>query len=199
MSNLTTGNASNVIVGPARMLVAPSGTALPTLDGTADPVVWDAAFKETGYTDTGVTLAYTPTIKGINVDEEMAPVRKILDAEDAVFGATLAEATLKNLNYGISASSWVDHPADGTHAHYQILKFGSGQVVEMIVGFEGLSPEGYQRIIIGRRAIAQAKISMAFKRADKVMIPCEFGLMADSTQPAGERLVVIYDKIAPHN
>jgi hypothetical protein len=107
MSNLTQGTAANVLVGPARGLIAPIGTTLPTLDGTTNPVTWDAAFKEFGYTEDGLTLVYNPTIKDIMVDEEMAPVKKILDAEKCSVQMKLAEATLQPIiAHCISASTY---------------------------------------------------------------------------------------------
>lgn len=200
MGNVTQGTAANIIVGPARMLVAVPGTPLPTLDGTVDPVTWDAAFKEVGFTEDGTVMAYNPTVKDIMVDEAMAAVLKILDGEKCTFSAKLSEATLSNLNRAISASTWTHHAADSTHAEYETLTFGSGQLAEFIVGFEGLAPgRVYQRIIIGYRAMAQANVSLAFKRSDKVVIPVEFGLLADPTKALGAQLVTMYDKKAPHS
>jgi hypothetical protein len=199
MSNITQGVAAEVLVGSARLLVAPLGTTLPTLDGTVDPVVWDAAFKEVGYTEDGVTMAYNPTVKDIMVDEVMAPIRKLNDGEKCTIGAKLAQSTLENIGRGISASTWTHHVADGTHAEYATLEVGSGQLAEFIIGVEGLAPNGYQRIIIAYRGMAQSNVSLTFKRSDKVLTPVEFGLLADSTKDPGKQLFIMYDKLAPHS
>jgi hypothetical protein len=102
----------------ARLLVAPIGTAIPTLDGTVDPVVFVAAWKEVGYTDQGVQISYQAGIKDITVDEEMAPVKKILDTEKASISTVLAEATLTNLDNAIAAAILSKTAGDGTHARY---------------------------------------------------------------------------------
>lgn len=198
MSNLVQGSAANIIVGPARLLVAPSGTALPTLDGTVDPVTFVVAWKEVGYTDAGVQLAYTPGVKDIMVDEEMATVKKILDSEKCVLTTVLAEATLTNLSRAISASTLTQVAADVTHAQLDILEFGSGLLNEIMVAMEGLNQAGKQRIIIGYRAVAEANVQSTFKRNDKLMFPVQFGLLADSTKTAGKRLVKMVDLVAPH-
>jgi len=199
MSNKPAGSASNVIVGPARMLVAPIGTTLPTLDGTVDPITWDVAWKEVGYTDDGTKLSYQPTLKEILVDEEPAPVKRALDTEKATISANCAESTVQNLNYAISASTLTSSAADTTHAQLATLDVGGGALNEVMVGLEGLSPAGMQRIIIAYRAQAQANVQLQFKRGDKTIIPVELALLADSTKPAGSNLLKIVDILAPHS
>ena len=198
MSNFPVGTAANVLVGPARILVAPKGTALPTLDGTVNPITWAAAWKEVGYTDAGTELAYSPSIKDIKVDEEMAPIQKLLDEEKCMLSASLAEATLQNLSNAITASIYTATPADATHAQLARIDIGTGAIAEVMVGFEGVSPAGLQRIMVGYRAIGQANMKMGFKRTDKTVFPVEWGLLADSTKPVGKRLLAIVDILAPH-
>lgn len=197
--NIPTGNAANVLVGPARLLIAPIGTALPVVDGTVNPITWVAAWKEVGYTESGTTLAYNPAIKDIVVDEAMAPINKVLDGEKAMFGAQLAEATLQNMNYAIAASILTNSPLDGTHAQIARLDVGSGSLTQFMVGFEGLSPAGFQRVIFGYKAIAEANISLAFKRSTKLIIPVQFGLLADPTKVVGKQLYAMVDILAPHS
>lgn len=194
MGNVTSGAAAEVIVGPARILVAPTGTALPVF--TANPVVWDDAWKESGYTDAGVELQYKPTFKDIEVDEEMAPVKKVLTKEDATITTSLAQATLDNLATAISASKLEKTSASGSAVGISEFNVGSGAPQECMVAMEGLSPNGFWRVIIGYRAMAQSAVKMAFKRTDKTSINFELGLLADSTKDAGERLLKIVDMTA---
>jgi hypothetical protein len=199
MSNLTQGTAGNVIVGPARLVVAPIGTALPVLDGTVDPVVFGAGWQEVGYTDAGVQIAYTPGVKDIMVDEEMATIKKILDSEKLVISCALAETTMKNLSRAISASILTQTAADVTHAQIDQLEVGSGVLTEVMVGLEGLNQAGRQRIIVGYRAVAEANLQATFKRNDKLIWPVQFGLLADSTKTPGKRLIKWVDLVAPHS
>lgn len=197
MANLPQGTAANVLVGPARLLVAPIGTALPTLDGTVDPIVFAAAWKEVGYTESGVVLAYAAGIKDITVDEEMAPVKKILDTEKATVTATLAEATLTNLDYAIAAAILTKTAGDATHARLERLDVGTGVLAENMIAFEGKNQAGKQRIFIGYRSVPEANVQMAFKRSDKTLIPVSFGLIADPTQALGKRLYLMVDLTGP--
>lgn len=191
------GTAANVLVGSAVLKIAPKGTVIPAFDGT-NPIVWNVAFKDVGYTEDGCEVGYNPTFKDIEVDEEMAPVQTILTAEKGSISAKLAEATIANMNNAISASSVTTAAATLTKSGYSLLKVGSGAPVEVVVGLEGVNPQGRPRIIIGYRAIAIANVQMAFKKTDKIVIPVEFRLLADSGRAAGDRLFGVYDDTAPH-
>lgn len=191
------GTVANILVGSVALRIAPSGTALPNLDGST-PINWPAAWTKVGYTEKGVDFAYTPSVKEMKVDEEIAGVLFVLDAEKADLSCDLSEGTLDNLNRAISASTLVKTAATSTQSAISTLYFGSGVLTEVMVGFEGFSPNGLSRVCVATRAVAQAAVKLAFKRADKVMTPVTFGLLADSTKPLGQRLVQIMDQTAPH-
>jgi hypothetical protein len=189
-------DATNVIAGPGLLYVAPLGSTLPTLDVASGeyPVVWPAAWKNVGYTDAGIDMVYTPSVKDLNVDEEIAAVGKILTGEKAVLSAALAEATLENLNRAISASLFVD---DSVANFTKILKVGSGVLNYVMVGVQGPAPgTNLTRVIIFFKAIAQSAVSMKIQRKDKVLIPVSFDGLADSARTAGDRLFRFYDLTA---
>jgi hypothetical protein len=199
MGNLVTGHANKIIVGPARILIAPLGTTEPVI--SADPVVWDAAWKEVGYTDDGLQFAYNPTFKDTTVDEEMAPIDSFLNGETATLACKMAEPTLDNLAYAISASTKTTVVAATGVPGTTKVAFGSGDRVFMMVGFEGLAPAGALvskpwRIFVGHKAIAKGNVTLAMKRADKTIIPVTFNLFADSTKSAGQKLGFYADKTA---
>jgi stage V sporulation protein SpoVS len=193
MSNYTTGTVANIIVEPARILIAPIGTAVPATPTSATTVTWDTAFKEVGYTQKGIDLTYTPTFKDINVDEEMAAVKQILTAEKATVSAVLSEATLKNLSYAIAASTLTVTPAGASQVGVSELHVGSGTQVEHIIAFEGKSPQGFPRIFVGYRGLCAAAVKLAFQRTTETTINFEVNLLADSNQSAGSRLFKIID------
>ncbi len=188
MGNTPQGTAANVCVGSARLLVAPIGSTVPVLDGSIYPITFDAAWKEVGYTEKGTNFAYNPTIKDIMVDEEMAAIKKILDGEKCNISATLAESTMQNLNRAISASILT-----ATDPDVATVEFGSGDITEVMVALEGLSPAGKQRIIIGYRALATANVQMTFQRGAATLLPVDFALMPDSSKAKGKRLGIAAD------
>jgi hypothetical protein len=192
------GNVSNILIGSVALYIAPSGTTYPNVDGSL-PIVWPAGWNKVGYTDKGVELSYSPSIKEIKVDEEVAAVKFVLDGEKADIIADLAEGTLDNLNRAVSASILIKNAATGTLAATSTFFVGSGSLNEVMVGFQGYSPQGLPRLAVASRAIANAAVKQTFKRADKVMTPVTFGLLADSTKTIGERLLLIVDQTAPHS
>lgn len=199
MGNIVAGTTSNIIVGPARILIAPIGTAVPATPTSTTAITWNAAFKEVGYTQKGVDLTYTPTVKDITVDEEMAAVKRVLTSEKLTISAALSEATLKNLNYAISASTLTTTPPGVSQVGVDEVHIGSGSMVEWIVGLEGLSPEGFPRIFVGYRGQCAAAVKLAFQRTTETTIPFEVEFLADSTQAVGSRLCKIIDITANHS
>jgi hypothetical protein len=199
MGNLVTGHANKIIVGPARILIAVLGTTEPPTN--VDPVVWDAAWKEVGYTDDGLQFVYNPTFKDTTVDEEMAPIDSFLNGETATLSCKIAEPTLDNLANAISACTKTTvAAATGVPGTTKVV-FGSGDRKFVMIGFEGLAPAGTLtskpwRIFVGHKAIAKGNVTMAMKRADKTIIPVLFNLFADSAQAAGAKLGYYVDKTA---
>jgi hypothetical protein len=196
MGNIVAGDRDEVIVGSAKMLVADIGTALPVVTGnTLTWTDWD----EVGFTDDGIQLNYNPTVKEIEVDEVIPAVKRFLNGEKCSVLAKLAQATLANLNRAISGSTLTPTAAGGSNSAIDTLEFGSGGLIEKMVGFEGLSPAGGFRMFIGYIATAQANVQLAFKRAEKLVIPVEFSLVADTTKDPGKQLGKIVDWKAPHS
>lgn len=198
------GDVSEIMVGSVALYTAPAGTTLPNMDGTY-PIVWPAGWTKIGYTDSGVEASYAPTIKEINVDEESAPVMYVLDKEKADLTVTIAQATLDRLAKAISASTLTGPTAaDLTHGTLTTLKFGSGVLTEIMVGFEGYAPADtpgdtlLPAVGVGYRAMAQGNVKIAYKRTDKQMFQVTFSLLADSTKAVGARLMEIIHITGPH-
>ena len=198
------GSVSNVMVGSVKLYVAPSGTTLPNVDGTY-PIVWPVGWVGVGYTDKGVDFSYSPSVKDITVDEELAPVMFVLSAEKGEITAVLAESTLANLNKAISASTLTGPTvADLTHGVFSTLEFGSGTLTEVMIGFEGFAPPDtgstlYPAVLVAYRAMAQGAVKLNFQRTEKQMYQCTWSLLADSTQAVGKRLVKYIQITAPHS
>lgn len=208
------GDVTQILVGSVILYTAPVGSALPNMDGSR-PIVWPppvvspaaTGWTTVGYTDAGVDWSYAPTYKSIRVDEEVADVRKILDNEKCTISAKLSQATLSNLALAISAATFSQSPADASHSALDTLVAGSGSQAEIMVGFQGYSPEALKtnppqqlyRLFVGYRAIVTAKVDNTYKRASQVLTSVEFDLLADSTKSVGQRLFKIVDETAAHS
>jgi hypothetical protein len=192
------GDASNVLVGSAALYVAPYGTDLPDFEAVdfEIPAEWTAV----GFTDDGTELGFSVTVKDIKVDEQRAPIQKIIDEEKGTISAKLAESTLQNL-YDAIATATLEAavPAGPTSVGYQRVTLGGGDLKYVSVMLIGNAPgNGLKRVIIGYKAISQANVTMAFKRTDKTVMNVEFGLIADTTRQDGDNLAGVWNITAEH-
>ena len=180
-------NATNVVAGSGLLYIAPLGTTLPTVDMHGEyPVSWPMGWTAVGYTEDGIDLVYTPSLKEIMVDEEAAPVQDVLATEKFAITAKLAEATLANMNAAIAASTITTDSTNETIT----VSIGSKPISYVMVGVQGPAPgTNLARIVICQKAIAKAAVSMKIQRKDKVVIPVSF----EARKITGTDLVDIYD------
>ncbi len=174
-------DATQIVAGPGLLYVAPLGTTLPITDAHGEyPITWPTGWVAVGYTDAGIDSTYTPTIKEIMVDEETSPVDDVLSAEKFIVQAKLAEVTLQNYNYAISASTFTSTPAESDTK----VSVGSNPLTYVMVGIEGPAPgTNKQRLILVQKAIAKGAVAIKMQRKDKVVFAVEFDARKISGQP----------------
>jgi hypothetical protein len=178
------GNVANVIVGSAQLFIADAGTPVPTLTGNASDF---AAFTDPGFTDDGVEMDYTPSMKKIMVDELSSPVKQVITAEDLVIAVKLAETTLQNLFYALAGGVLVSAT--------EITLGGLTIPNEFVLGFIGPSPSTPNAVREGviYRVIQKQAVKAHYQRKDKQIYQCQFEAMADSSFPLGANLCDIQD------
>lgn len=181
-------DATQIIVGSGLLYVAPLGTTLPVTDAHGEyPLSWPAGWVLVGYTDAGIDIVYTPTIKEIMVDEETAPVADVLAAEKFHVASHLAEATLANLNRAIAASTLTDHSATLGDIN---VNAGSQALNYVMVGVSGPAPGTNKiRLLIMQKAIQTTAVAFKIQRKDKVVFPVQF----DARKLSGKNLFDIWD------
>jgi hypothetical protein len=184
--------ASNIVAGPAVLYVAPVGSTPPPITGTSEwPIVWPGSWIAVGYTDKGVTLTYTPTVKGYTPDEETSPVYDILMAEKFELDVTLSESTMANLNDAISASTLTTDAVNGVTT----VSAGSQALKYVALGVAGPAPAGTGaspakgRMLIVQKAIAMGAIKYDFTRKSTVMYAAKF----EARKIAGQDLFDLYE------
>lgn len=186
--------ATQIIAGPATMYVAPVGSTLPATSSPATwPPTWPAAWKQVGYTEKGVDLIYTPTVKGFTPDEEATEVYDILEKQKAEISTILWESTIENYNNVISAGVFTD---DGA-----VRKLAVGGLVlrYLMVGFQGPAPVSDSmsspastptgRVIIMQKAIVTSAISINMSRQDIQKFTVKF----DARKIAGQDLYDLFE------
>lgn len=183
------GDATNVISGSGALYVAPFGTLLPSLLTIPAEADWiTAGFEPTGYTDDGVEFISTPQFKDIDVDEEMSPIDKLLIGEKLEVQVKLAETTIQNLAMAMAGGTL--EIGAGTSTLY-LGSINPQNIKQWTLGFTGPAPlaNGNQtRVIIVQKVMATAAVTFKYQRKDKMIYAVKFDALADSTQPAGQRL-----------
>lgn len=189
-------DSANVIVGYGFLYNAPKGTALPVLTALPTPSTWSSAgFTESGFTDDGVQIMYTPTFKNIEVDESMSPVDIRLIGEKLEINVKLVEATLLNLQTAIAGSTLTEGAGVSTLTLGNPSNPSAGEIV---LAFQGPAPTSVPssptaRVFVVYRAKATAAITYHAQRKDKVVFNVKWETLADSTQAAGAQLCAIKD------
>lgn len=191
------GDRTNLLIGPGELYISPKGTAGPNEENNI--LVWPSPWVNLGFTDGGSEMEYEPTVTKHFVDQLKAPAKFSLDEENFTVRAPLAEATLGNLRYAISASKFTTVAAASGITGKDILTIGGGELVEYSLGFEGESPEsqadGTQgwRLILVHIVISMAGIGHSYKKGEKTLFPVEWVGLADDTKPVGDRLIRFVD------
>jgi hypothetical protein len=186
--------ATQIIAGKATIYIAPSGTALPATSSPATwPPVWPAGWQQVGYTEKGVDLICTPTIKGFTPDEEATEVYDVLEKIKAEISATLWEATIENYNTAISSGVFTD---DGA---VRKLAVGGLTLKYVAIGFQGPAPVADSmsspastptgRVIIMQKAIVTSAVSLAMSRQDIQ----KFTVKWDARKIAGQDLYDLFE------
>lgn len=187
----TEPNVANVFAGPTALYLAAVGTAPPSLATPPADADWlTAGFKRLGYTDSGVDLVSTPSVKDITPDETISPILQIITGVKADFKVTLYEATIENLNRAIALTA-LTNPGSGI----KTLGLGSGNpLITWALGFQGPAPGGAtDRVIVAWRVQVTSAITQSYQRKDISKLACTFSALADSSQASSQDVYKVVD------
>jgi hypothetical protein len=165
-------NASNLVLGPARLYVAPYGSAEPldsavTPNGTITPPsasVW----TDVGGTEGGVIFEAETTYTALDVDQIIMNVGARLTGMKMMITTKLAEVTLGNLNNVLNQIT-----QQGAGTGYQTLDItvttSASQPIYTAYIIDGWAPylsSGFPalRRIIMRKVLSQVKVSLSYDK-----------------------------------
>jgi hypothetical protein len=200
--------ARNVIVGPARIWMAPCDTAVPTFTANATVVTdleGDGTWRELGFTQDGVEVAYTPEIGEVQVDQIKDAAVLFNDGITVMVNTNMVEATLQNLMVAWNTPNSAFDAGDDTSDWDDVLSIGvpDSEMDEkslLIVGraprrkFEAAetgvgSPEATvkrERVYYARRVVAVEGSNHSLTRGDATVFPVSFRLLPDAGAPGSE-------------
>lgn len=173
-------NVANVFAGAAKIWLASYPATFPTLTTKPNDAAWETAgFKHVGYTEAGMDITTTVSVKEVKVDESLSPVKYIIDSIKVEAKSTLMEASLENLERVIPLSKLTN---DGSGI--KVLKVGSANLLqEFALGMQGPGPGGVDaRVFRMFRCNVTSSATQSYKRADVSKLPATFSSLADSLQ-----------------
>lgn len=200
--------ARNVIVGPANIWIAPCDAAVPTFTA-GEPAITAiegaAGWRELGFTQDGVEVAYTPEIGEVQVDQVKDAAVLFNDGLTVMVNTNMVEATLQNLMVAWNTPNSQFDAGDNTNDWDDVLSIGvpDSEMDEksiLMVGraprrkFEAAetgvgSPEALvkrERVYYGRRVVAVEGSNHSLTRGDATVFPVSFRLLPDSGAPGSE-------------
>lgn len=104
------GTPGNVQIGPGVLYVAAASASEPL---SASATLASATFTEVGYTEDGSTFTYEITSEGIEVEEELDPIRYATTGRMGKVAFAMAETTRRNMVLAINAGAGAANDASG--------------------------------------------------------------------------------------
>lgn len=174
-------NAANLVLGPARLYVAPFGSTEPadsavTPNGPSNPPT--SPWTDVGGTDGGVTFEVDNTYTDLTVDQLTMNVGARLTEMKMTVTAKLAEITLANLQSALnsigttgsgSGYSTLDIPvgSSSTQPSYAALII-DGWAPTLTTGAAAL------RRVIVRKVLSQVKATLSYDKKSQQSLDCTF-------------------------
>lgn len=165
------GNPNQLRVGAGWLYIAPVGATEPTDLTTAWETV-DPNWVALGYTQEGHRFAYTPSYDGIDVAEELDPVRYEPSGRELAVGFAMAEITARNLQIAFNGGTITPPGTGQTAATFEPPELG--EETRVAIGWESVNAK--ERWVY-RKALQTGTADIARRKSPtKATIPADFRL-----------------------
>jgi len=193
---MATPSVTNIVHTGAILWNAPTGEANPDETTVAYGAAWGGNWVRVGYTKAPLTLAYESEEADVNVEEELAPVKRFRTGENLTVETTLAELTAAYLALaGANQATVTETAAGAAQKAYEWTSLGGDAVMtERKWGFEWrhIQSDGTEqpgRIFIHKgTAMINGNLEFSQKSDDYPGIPIQIKALSDTTQSAGAKL-----------
>lgn len=187
---------TNIIKSGAWLYVAPVAEANPDETTIDYGDAWGGNWERMGYTKAALTMAYDSEEFDVEVEEELAPVKRFRVKENLTLETVLAELTAEYLRMADSEQDTVDETAAGAaqDAYEEVGMGGVFQLAEKKWGFEGLhvDTDGADqpvRIFVHKgTAKVNGALEFSQKSTDYPGIALQVKALTDASQDAGQKL-----------
>lgn len=186
---------ANVIKSGARLYVAPTGESNPDETSVAHDAAWGGNWARVGYTKKPLTMAYSSEEFDVEVEEELAPIKRRRVREALTLETTLAELTAAYLQLAASNQDSVSEtPAGAAQKAYEETGLGGeATLTERKWGFEGLyitaggDEEPIRLFVHIGTAMVNGNLEFSKRTTEYTGIPIQIKALADTTQSEGQK------------
>lgn len=183
-------SVSDLIVSPAKVYYAATGTTLPD-ESLAYGGSWPTGWTAVAETSAPLTINYNYDSLDYDIQESIAPVGRKKTKETLTAETVLAGITLTNLALMMGGTVTTTAAGAGQHG-YEYLKGGDiTTLAQKAWGFEGQTEDGQPVRIVIYKATAIAGGRLEFGKATQSGIPLQLSALADMSKSAGERLYYV--------
>ena len=185
-------STADIIIGPARVLYAPVGEAIPDETTVAYGAAWGGNWEEIALTKTPFTMNRDISTFDAMVEQSTLPVKRAVTEEKVAFETTLAELTATNLQLGMGGTATSTPAGAGQVAFEEVVAGGQAVLDERQWAVEGVYIDAANnkfpiRMFIWR-ATAVLNGELAFGKGDSSGIPLRIDSLGDLTKPVGQQL-----------
>ena len=191
---------TDILVTPATIYYAPVGEALPDESSIDYGEAWGGNWTNLGYPLEPVALSYETETFELEVEQITLPVRRVRTKETVMIETSLAEMTGANLALVVDGTVTTTAAGVGQVGFDEILAGGSVDLSEYAWGFEGFRVTSANVRLPVRmflyRGNAVLNGQLTFAKGAGVGIPIQIKALPDTTQDAGEQILVIHNVTA---
>lgn len=191
---------SDIIISPAKVYYAPTGTAVPA-DSVAADTAWGGAWVYVGFTKTPLSMKYEYEKFEIEVEQSFAPVDRIKKSETLTLETVLAELNLTNLNLVVDGTVTATAAGAGQVGKEELDAGGVSTLTKRAWGFEGkyVDEDGATfpiRLFIWK-GTASMNGDLEFGKDDYAGISLQIEALADRTKSLGQQLFKMQKVLEP--
>lgn len=185
-------NASNLVLGPARLYVAAFGATEPadttvTPDGVTTPPA--SPWVDVGGTDGGATFEVDTTYTDLSVDQIIMNVGSRLTDLKMTVTTKMSEMTLANLTTALNSIT-TSASGSGWASEDVVVTSAASQPTYAALIIDGWAPSlstgasALRRVIV-RKVLSQAKVTLAYDKKTQQSYDCTFNayFVSNSVNP----------------
>lgn len=192
---------ADIIVSPARVWIAPAGTALPDETTVGLGASWGGSWIDLGPTGTAVTLGYKQEEYEVKAQQFTGVLARYVVGEEYMIETTLLQLTPSDLAKMINGTVATTAAGTAQRGYDEIIAGGEFTLTEYVVGFEGRkrTTTGAEYPVRGFLPKATIKLNgnLEFAKAKETGIPFQAKALVDTSAAEGAQLFKMHRVTAP--